>query len=188
VTAKPATLYSLATPRREGAWSAPGRRQGGLAGTQHALTQGSIKVDALGTEEVQRKKIVPEMVFTFPLETIALLMTNLGQWRTSKKFCDTIIRCVVVEFRTAFLMKGVRVTDVQVDVPAAMCSEHKRATAEPHLMTLLSATTRRGWKPGDSSTGRGLECTWTSARESCWNAWRGNHACSRGGSGWTSRG
>jgi hypothetical protein len=94
---------------------------------------------------VHRKKDVPRMVFTFPLETIALLMINLGQWRTSKKFRDIIIR-LAVEFRAALLMKGVRVTDVQVDVPAAMYNEHQRATP------------RRGVRPGDSLTGLGREC------------------------------
>ncbi len=97
---------------------------------------GSIQVDALGTEEFQRKIEVRRMVFTFPLQAMALLMTNLGKWRTSKKLRDIIIRCAAVEFRAAMLRKGVQVTEVQIDVPAAMYNEEHRATAEARLITV----------------------------------------------------
>ena len=38
--------------------------------------RGSIKVGALGTEEAQEKKLVPQMVFTMLPETIELLIIN----------------------------------------------------------------------------------------------------------------
>ncbi len=91
----------------------------------------------MGTEEVQQKQEVPQMVFTFPLETVALLMTNLGPGRTSKKFSDMIIRCVAVGFRAALWIKGVHVTDVLVGFPAAMYNEYHRATAEARLITVM---------------------------------------------------
>ena len=99
-------------------------------------TLGSIQVDALGTEDLQQEIEVRRMAFTFPLEVIARLMTNLGKVRTSKKFRDLIISCAAVEFRAAMLRKGVHVTNVQVEVPPAMYNEHHRATAEARLTTV----------------------------------------------------
>jgi hypothetical protein len=163
-----AEAKTVQTPRGEGAAVSPSQAAA-AAPVAEERERGCITVDALKTEEVQRKKEVPRMVFTFPLETIALLMTNMGEWRTSKKFRDVIILCVVVEFRVALLTKGVCVTDVQVEVCPAS----------------INALRGSGWKPGDSSTGRGLESGWTSARRFRLNAWWGNHACSRGGSGRT---
>ena len=123
------------------------------------------------------------MAFTFPLEVIARLMTNLGKVRTSKKFRDIMIKCAASAFQAAMLRQGVPVMDLLVDVPAAMYNEHHRATAEARLITVTICDDKErgeawqlldGTGPGvrlDIGKGVMLECLVGKPRPLSWWLW-----------------
>ena len=98
---------------------------------------GSIITDALGVKVHQgQPRPLKRMMCVLPTRTIDGIMVKLGQWTTSNKLRSLIIALATDSVKEALQKRGVIVTKVQVDVPAAIFNRYSRVSVEARRVTV----------------------------------------------------